>query len=494
MDGSEARAFAEVPRLLEDASSKFRGDPSRQALLEGTQAWSWDELMGEVARVAKLLTEEDSRSPVGILLPSGISFLAGFLAAAALGRPACTLHPDWADPELEAAIADAGLSRILTFRPDLPGRASAVDPRAASAQLSVVPSEFPPIDADDDPLFYIGFTSGTSGRPKPFARRQKSWSSSFEPSGDLFSIESGDEVFLPGSLQHSHFLFGAVLGLNRGASVRLYERFDAEALAEDLSRASRSVLYLVPTMLLSLDESRTTPLAGVHSIVVSGAKLEPHHWEITRRLFPNASVNEIYGASELSFVTVNTDGELTGDPGFVGRPFPGVEIDIRPTGPEHREEGPGLVYVRSPYLFDGYLDGPATDRPTDSAGFMTVGDIGTLSPQGLSLSGRASNMLITGGKNVHPEEVETGVSGHPEITECVVAGVPHPHWGEEIVAFLVASPGTRPDAEQLSEYLRERVAGYKIPKRWFLVEAIPRTRAGKTDRSLDGLFDGATEL
>lgn len=450
--------------LLADAYEAFRENPSSPAVIENSRTWSWSEFIGEAERIAVQLDQVPDRGPVEIHFPSGVSFLSTFLAAAIIGRPACTLHNDWSAPELEAAIADV----------------QGYEPNAS--------------DAGDDPVFYIGFTSGTSGRPKPFARRQKSWASSFAPAGELFSVRAGDLVFLPGSLQHSHFLFAAVFGLNRGAAIRLFERFDVRLLAEELLRASRGVLYLVPTMLLDLDQVGAGPFDGVHSVVISGAKMESHHWEIVRRLFPDALVGELYGASELSFVTVNTEGEIPGDPGFVGRPFPGVELDIRPVDDSSAGD-PGLVYVRSPYLFEGYIQGPETRSLVEPDGFATVGDIGLLRAEGLSLSGRASNMLITGGKNVHPEEVEAQLGEHPAVRDCVVAGVPHPRWGEELVAFLVAAEGGEaPRPDRLRDHLRQRVASYKIPKRWFLVEEIPRTRAGKTDRSRDRLFEGATEL
>ena len=469
--------------ILDEAFEAFREAPSRAAVIEGQDSWTWAEFMETVARTARDLNGGSAAGPVGILLPSGSRFLSSFLAITTLGRPACTLHPDWADPELEAAITDSGITDVITDRTDLP-----VDFEAAR------PGAVAPDRGGDDPVFYIGFTSGTSGRPKPFARRERSWTSSFGPAGELFDVSAGDQVFLPGSLQHSHFLFGAVFALNRGASVRLFERFDAARLAGELAETSRGVLYLVPTMLIALSELEGEPLGGVHSVVLSGAKMESHHWEIVRRLFPEALVCEIFGASELSFVTVNTGGEQPGDPGYVGKPFPGVELEIR-TPDDAAEDGPGLVFVRSPYLFDGYLEGSGTRSTIGPDGFVTVGDMGVLTDEGLSLAGRASNLIITGGKNVHPEEIEAQVTDHPAVAECVAVGVPHPRWGEEIVAFVVASGGdTGPDPASLRDLLTTRVASYKIPKRWFIVDELPQTRAGKTDRNRDRLFDGAIEL
>lgn len=489
---SEGKSAPGPAPLLAAALDSFGEDPGRTALVEGGRTLSWSAFSAEVARIAGHLGSERSQGAIGILLPSGGPFLSVFLAAAAVGRPACTLHPDWAAPELEAAIDDAGIGVVFTDRPEVPGGATIRRPDAIGHGLAGEPARDlrvgPP---EEDPIFYVGFTSGTSGRPKPFARRQASWASSFGPAGELFSVGRDDRVFLPGSLQHSHFLFGAVFALSRGAAVRLFERFDPACLLDELRLESRAAVYLVPTMLLAIDDLADEPLGGVHSLVISGAKMEPHHWEIARRLFPNARVGELYGASELSFVAVNTLGEQD-DPGHVGRPFPGVEIKIR--SQDGRSDGPGLVYVRSPYLFEGYLEGTGLRSPADADGFVTVGDVGDFDGGSLSLTGRASNLIITGGKNVHPEEVETHLNRLPAIFECVVAGIPHRHWGEEVVAFVVpAGDASTLDFASVRESLRPLVAAYKIPKRWFIVESIPRTRAGKTDRDRDRLLEGAAE-
>ena len=213
--------------ILDGAFEAFREAPTEAAVTEGPNSWTWNEFMEIIARTAGDLDGSSDGGPVGILLPSGSRYLSSFLAVTTLGRPACTLHPDWADPELEAAITDAGVTEVVTDRRDLPVEIKAF--RSGPGW---------PDPGGDDPVFYIGFTSGTSGRPKPFARRERSWTSSFAPAAELFGVEAGDQVFLPGSLQHSHFLFGAVFALNRGATARLSGRFDA---ARTGGRARRNI-------------------------------------------------------------------------------------------------------------------------------------------------------------------------------------------------------------------------------------------------------------
>jgi len=457
----------------------FRRDPSRVAISDETGQFSWRSVLRAASGTARLLSERHGR--VGVVGVSDRELMCVMLGAAMVGRPVCTLHGDWSDDELQAALQEAGVEEVFTRRATLPASVVVNLPPVLGQQSADEPE--PEIDAScdaEDPLFYVGFTSGSSGRPKPFARRQRSWSLSFDVAAEMLAISSETEVVLAGSLQHSHFLFGAMLGWSQGAGVRFYERFDPHALARDLHAANAAVVYLVPTMIAALDRAGAAPMDGVRSIVVSGAKMEPHHWEAAARLFPSAETAELYGASETSFMTVNRRGPVADDPGYVGLPFPGVEIEIRPHA--EADSGHGVVYVRSPYLFEGYLDAGEILSGVPDDGLITAGDIGTIRPDGgLSLSGRASNLLITGGKNVHPEEVEIALADHPAVTECVIVGVPHPYWGEELVACVVTADRAA-DTDELEALLRSRVASYKVPKRWIAVDRLPRTTSGKIDR------------
>ncbi|MBM9469639.1 AMP-binding protein [Nakamurella leprariae] len=467
--------------LVAALGAGFGDDVSRGALVDDLGATlSWRMVAHAAAGFAETLRR--TTGPVGVLGTTGVEFLTVMIAAATTDRPVCALHHDWSETELVAALADAGIGDVVTHRGALPSgvrvvRPPVVDvPDAAAADLSADAVE------SSDALFFIGFTSGSSGRPKPFARRQSSWTSSFAAAADLFGVCREVEVVLPGHLQHSHFLFGAMLGWSQGAPLRVYERFDPIRLAADLADVRAGVLYLVPTMITALHGAGIPPLGRVRTVVVSGAKLEPHHLAAAARLFPQARIFELYGASETSFITVNRHGPVAEDPGCVGLPFPGVELDIRPRPDD--EPGHGLVYVRSRYLFEGYLEAGALVAGIPADGFITVGDVGSIRSDGaLSLRGRASNLVITGGKNVHPEEIEIALSDHPDLAGSAVVGVPHPYWGEELVACVVPAPGVGFDAEDVSAFLRPRVAGYKIPKRWIVVEDLPRTATGKTDRS-----------
>lgn len=415
------------------------------------------------SRIEALAAElAGTAAPVAIDLPSGEGLLVAFYAAARAGRPACLLQRDFAAAERRRALRACCAAHVVGEK----GVQAVVDP----------PRWQVPEDAGD-PLFYIGFTSGTSGTPKPFARRWKSWLSSFDQAAELCRVCDRTDVVLAGALQHSHFLFGAALAAERGARTVTVESFDPRELRTKLAGDRAKTLYLVPTMLTMLAERWRDPQPSVRCVVLSGSAQDQHHRTAAHELFPNARIVEIFGASELSFVAVGVDdGGSEATPPL--RPFGGVELEIR---------GAGEIWVRSPFLFSGYVTAEgALDSPLDARGFMTVGDLGRLTAGGeLQLTGRASNMVITGGKNVHPEEVEAVLRGHPGVRECVVLGVPHERWGEQLVAVVEpAGDGAGIDPGELAVAVRAQLAGYKVPKQWRTVSRMPRTAGGKVARDV----------
>jgi len=415
------------------------------------------------SRIGALAAElSGTAAPVAIDLPSGEDLVVAFYAAARAGRPACLLQRDFAAAERRRALAASCAAHVVDE--------TGVHLVAGAPAWNVAHDP-------DDPLFYIGFTSGTSGTPKPFARRWRSWLSSFERAAELCRVSEGTDVVLAGALQHSHFLFGAALAAERGARTVTVESFDPRELRTKLAGDRPKTLYLVPTMLTMLAERWRDPQPSVRCVVLSGSAQEEHHRTASHELFPNARIVEIFGASELSFVAVGVDDDRGGEAPPL-RLFPGVELEIRSAGE---------IWVRSPFLFAGYVTTEGTlDSPLDANGFMTVGDLGRLTAGGeLQLTGRASNMVITGGKNVHPEEVEAVLRGHPGVRECVVLGMPHERWGEQLVA--VVEPGSDDagiDPGELAEAVRAQLAGYKVPKRWRTVSQIPRTASGKVARDV----------
>lgn len=329
------------------------------------------------------------------------------------------------------------------------------------------------IDAD---LAWAGFTSGSTGRPRAVVRSRASWTGSFDEVTRLTGTTPESTVLVPGDLATSLYCFGAVHALSVGATLRPAPR------PGDLAAAAPGcdVLHVTPAQLeASLDvleraaAAGATPVGGRRTAFVGGA-----HLPVGLRARAGAAglrVVSYYGAAELSFVAVDVDG--TGL-----RPFPGVEIDVRPVaGAPH-----GTVWVRSPWLATGYLaDAPG---PLErSGGWASVGDLAQVpAAEALVLRGRGTGALTVGAATVLPEDVEAVLAAVPGVHEVVVLGTPHARWGELVSAVVVLDPAADHDDEDVLEALeragRAGLAPAQRPRRFFAALALPRTSGGKVAR------------
>ena len=485
-----------------------RRTPHRAAVvLDGGERRDHRELSDAVTAAAAAFRDtiggRDAR--VGLLMPPGAPFLEGFLGAAHAGMAAMVLQTGWSTQELGTALA-AGQPEVTLTTPALmarlqglagPSEVVCVGDDGVAAALRHAPVAAPakePVlrtaatgaaQADEHP-FYIGFTSGTMGRPKGFVRNHRSWLRSFEAATEVFGIGGSDRVLAPGPLEHSLFLFAAVHGLSVGASVHLLRRFSAHAALRLLRAEENTVLYVVPTMLAALvtaAERERTQFPHVASLICSGARWPTSLDARVRDVFPSATTFDFYDASELSFVSVRR-GDDRDPPTSVGRPFPGVAVSVRRDDKKQaRVDEPKHLWVKSDMLFSGYLD--ASDgNAQDAHGWITVGDMGRFDAQGrLHLVGREGAMLICGGLNVYPEEIESVLLELPEIAEAAVVGLPHPRWGDQLCAVVRWEGGRTIPRARLRAHCRSRLARGKRPQRWLSMDELPRTPAGKLARS-----------
>ena len=338
--------------------------------------------------------------------------------------------------------------------------------------------------------FYIGFTSGSTGMPKGFRRHHASWTESLRVCLDTFGPDAASCVMAPGRFSHSLFLFGMVLGLWSGAGVVVQDRFSATRLMDTLRAGRTPCLVAVPSQLLLMLElaarRQLAPIDGVRLILISGARWMRDRTPALQALFPNARIVEFYGASETSFMAwmdaSDSDSASDSAPAHaVGKPFSNVEIDIRHPQPPL---GTGQIFVRSPMLFTDYVgatpDHTAAVRDGD---WLSVRDMGYVDAQGyLCLVGRENRMVVTQGKNLFPEEVESVLLTCPEVTHASVLGLPDAIRGQQVVAIIcTASETCDPSARALADLCRAQLESYKVPKRFFVCTDWPMTASGKTD-------------
>ena len=341
--------------------------------------------------------------------------------------------------------------------------------------------------AANDPAAIL-YTSGTTGRSKGALLTQENLLSNAMVLRDLWQFTQDDVLLHALPIFHTHGLFTATNTLMlAGGSMIFLARFDADRIFAALPRAT--AMMGVPTFytrLLAdprLDKSTTAHMR----LFISGSAplLARTHREWRART--GHAILERYGMTETGMIASNPcDGERI--PGTVGFPLPGVTVRVadRETGAELRRGETGMIELRGPNVFSGYWQKPCeTTESFRSDGFFITGDLGRIDERGyLHIVGRARDVIITGGLNVYPKEIETALDSLTAIRESAVFGVPHPDFGEAVIAAVVLAPGGKLDEAVAIRQLTQNLAPYKLPKRLVVVGELPRNTMGKVQKAV----------
>jgi long-chain acyl-CoA synthetase len=461
-----------VDRLV-DWAGRF---PDRDAVVIDGERLSYAELCRRAARLRL-------PAPAGVPLPrqlvaldlgSTLDFAVAFTAVVGRGRAAAVLDPAW--PAGVRAAALDGLEPGCAIAGS--GLAGLEGPAGSPEELAV---------GDPRDVFYCGFTSGTTRIPKAFVRTVGSWQRSLERSTAYFGTAPGDRVLVPGPLSASLSLYALAECLYAGATFFGQSKPDTAAALELLSGGGITQLVAVPSQLRMLGRRAREPWPAVRTIVSGGAKLGEGETAAIQRLAPKAAVYEYYGASELSFVAARLAAPGAG-PQLVGRPFPGVELRIgSPAGDGSAAAAagsapaPGTIWVRSDMVCQGYLagdDGLSFRREGDWA---TVGDYGWLDEDGqVHVAGRSSDLIVTGGFNVYPHEIEEVLRSRG--CDAVVVGLPDGLRGRTVAAVIRTDGPPGFTAKALRGLCARELAPFKVPRRFYWVREWTPGHAGKTSR------------
>jgi malonyl-CoA/methylmalonyl-CoA synthetase len=349
-----------------------------------------------------------------------------------------------------------------------------------------------PVNADD--VAAIIYTSGTTGRSKGAMVTHRNLISNTRALVSAWSFSEQDVLLHTLPIFHVHGLFVANhCALLSGAKILWRRRFEAEAVARDLLRAT--VFMGVPTYYVRLlaESSFGRAQCGRMRLFVSGSA--PLLAETFKAFEARTGhrILERYGMSEAGMITSNP---LKGErrPGTVGLPLPGVSVRVADERNQPLSTGAvGAIQIKGENVFRGYWRLPARTREEFTAdGWFRSGDLGAFDADGyLSIVGRARDLIITGGYNVYPKEVELALDQLPGVRESAVIGVPHPDFGEAVTAVVVAAPDAALDEASIMSALRARLANYKVPKRVHIVEELPRNAMGMVQKNLlRGRYNG----
>jgi malonyl-CoA/methylmalonyl-CoA synthetase len=380
--------------------------------------------------------------------------------------------------EMQVVAAEAGVPRVETLGSN--GEGSLME--AARAQ----PPAFEDVERTRDDLAAILYTSGTTGRSKGAMLSHGNLASNAEVLRDNWRFTPEDRLLHALPIFHTHGLFVATnVTLMTGSSLIFLPTFNANEIVRLLPQAT--VMMGVPTFytrLLARDDFGRDLVAHIRLFVSGSAPLSAEtHKEFGERT--GHAILERYGMTETN---MNTSNPYDGDriPGAVGLPLPGVEIRIADpqTGQAVPDGEVGVIEIRGPNVFKGYWRMPEKTREEfREDGFFISGDLGRIDDRGyIWIVGRAKDLIISGGFNVYPAEVEAAIEALPGVTECAVIGVPHADFGEGVVAVVTPKPGAILEEKTILAALANELAKFKQPKRVFIATELPRNAMGKVQK------------
>jgi len=428
--------------------------------------------------------------PVAIVLPNGLAAATAFLAVTRLGAVAVPLSPQSKPAELAFVFRDAGIAAVLTDERGA-ARCSELGARVITGLEAMSeddgPAAAPPRPGDDAVYQY---SSGSTGRPKRVPRTHAQLAAEAEAYTAATGLTADDTILCAIPLFHTYGLGCCLLAaVHSGATLAVLAgpvpfAIHREAALDVLEREAVTVFPAVPFMLRVLAEApRAADLSALRLCFSAANALPPATFEAFHRRF-GVPVRQLYGLTEAGAVTVNADGDPWATARTVGRPLPGVDVEILDAGGKAVGAGRiGEVAIRSPAMTCGYAGvDEAVNREAFAAGRFLTGDRGRVGEDGrLVLTGRRKLLIDVRGDKVDPIEVEDVLAVHPKVREVVVVGVPSGVVGEELVKAVVV-PGERCGERELIRFCRERLANHKVPQLVEFRDEIPRSPLGKVLR------------
>ncbi len=503
--------------LAESVATHARTQPTKIGARDSKRALSYAEWDARASRLANALLRMGLRNGdrVALLAYNCLEWLEIYAALARAGLVAVPINFRLKGPEVayiarhseaQALIVQDDLRGLVDgIRDELPisptrylhfGAATPAGWQSYEALIDAAPADAPAIEVKPKDLFALMYTSGTTGRPKGAMRSHEGNALIALVTALEFGLTRDDTGLLVMPLCHANSLYFSVTFTMLGATIVVDDRksFDPEAVLNTLAREHVTFTSLVPThyiMMFDLPDvaKQGLDLTSVGKLLISSAPARRETKLAILQLFPNGRLFELYGSTEAGWVTILRPDEQLDHLGSVGREWAGsgpirlLDID----GREVPDGEVGELYSRTAYAFDGYWKNPVKTSEAFAGAWCSVGDMARRDEQGyLHLVDRKSNMIISGGENIYPSEVESVLAAHPAVQDVAVVGLPDAKWGEAVHAVIVLRPGQTLDAKALEAWCRERMAGFKRPRGYrFVAESeLPRTATGKIQHRL----------
>jgi long-chain acyl-CoA synthetase len=497
--------------LADPLRESAREYPGKTALVLGTVRITYAQLLDTVERLAAGLARIGVRrgQHVALLLPNVPQFTISYYAAQLLGCPVVPLNVLLTKDDIEYHLKDSDAvaliawegflaaaqpacaavpsgARLIVAKADPNDTSAPAGAHSLNALMSGDAAVREPADTRPDDTAVILYTSGTTGRPKGAELSHFNlWHNAESIATKLmqYGKEAVSLCVLP--LFHS---FGQTVIQNAtllsGGTVVLVPRFDPKAVFELMQEHRITVFAGVPTMyfaLLHYPDAERYDVSSLRYCVTGGAPMPVEVLRSFDRKY-GVSILEGYGLSETSPAASFNRLDRPRKPGSIGLPLPGVELKLIDEAGNAIDENlvPGEICIRGPCVMKGYYKRPEATAESVTNGWFKSGDVAHRDSDGFYfIVDRKKDMIIRGGFNVYPREIEEVLYAHPAVLEAAVIGVPHERHGEEIKAIVVAKPGSVIDADEMIAYCKERLAAYKYPRLVEVRESLPKTATGK---------------
>ncbi|HXB16122.1 MAG TPA: acyl-CoA synthetase [Solirubrobacteraceae bacterium] len=501
------RSIAALARWGASPAAAYAGSairyPDRLAIVDDRGTLTFAEVHARTNALARALAAEgvSERDGVAIMCRNHRGFVEATVACSKLGASALYLNTAFAAPQIAdvlereqavAVIYDEEFADLVG--PGTKTRKRFVSwcekPAGASSGVGGDPLLDELIartdDRDLDPPAEKGrvviLTSGTTGAPKGAARTQPD---TLEPAAALFSkipLKAREATMIAAPMFHSWGYAHFTLALPLASTLVLRRRFDPEETLRATAQSRATTLALVPVMLqriidLGPETISRYDLGALRVVALSGSALPG---ELATRAMDQLGevLYNLYGSTEVAWATVATPADLRAAPGTAGRPPMGTVVKLLDEqGREAAPGEPGRIFVGNEMMFDGYTGGGGKEIID---GLMSTGDVGHFDAEGrLFVDGRDDEMIVSGGENVFPREVEDLLADHAEILEAAVIGVPDDEFGQRLKAFVVPINGTSLDETAIKDYVKSNLARFKVPREVVFLEQLPRNATGK---------------
>lgn len=489
--------------IMKQNSDKFREKP---AVIFENKQWSYIELNHRANKIANAFLAKGYKKgdKVSVMMKNNAAYIEIIIGLAKIGVVVVPLNFRLVGSEIEYIVKNSESRGFITTEeyakdiesllPVLPQLDTVLIVGGSSGGILQDYEHFfadnsnnePDVLVNEEDTLYIGYTSGTTGKPKGVVISHRSRILTGMVAAYEYKIDESDKHIVAGPIYHAAPWIFLMMQLIVGGTIIVQESFSPEQFLHDLEHYKATNVFMAPTMYnflvnLNSETKAKYDLNSMRVLISAGSPLPTQTKLDILEMFPNVDLHEFYGSTESAISLNIKPKDIRDKESCVGQPFPLVECLILDDDKQPVKTGEiGELFFKAPYLLDHYYNNPEATETSFWNGYFSVGDMALQDEEGYYyIVDRKKDMLISGGVNIYPREIEEVLYTHPDILDVAVIGVPDPVWGESVKAIVVPQEGVTLSEQDVIEYCNGKIASYKKPKSIDFLNELPRNPSGK---------------